>query len=298
MHLDIKKMFRILIIVSVLFFIGASVYASDDQFVTMELRPSQEGITEFRYQIGGDDEALWERVEAADPTVVTIGPVDPAQPFVLYVQQSPDGKHWGGSVVTMYNPADGKMTFVRYTPPAPYTTQPLDEMSFGIEFFGGFGIKLTPFTSIESTVIPALTLDFVFDNLVQVGGNSSLGLRLGTAFETNTTTPNENSIYFHDIHLIPKYNLRLGSYAAADIGLGLSTVFMNYMSKGADDFLRDGDNEVVNFMLGPTFQFNLRFNPTPVLSAGLQYEGRLSFVDYFDSFELASFFRAGVGVRL
>ncbi len=291
-----QKKVHVIVIVFTLLFSGAALYSSDAQYVKLELVPSQEGITEFRYQLGGEDEALWQRVDAADP-VITIDTVDRSQPFELFVQQSPDGKLWSGSVVSRYDPADQEIKFAGFTPGKPYTSQPLDETRFGIELFGGLGIKTTPFP-VESTVKPAVTLDFVFDNLVQTSNMTSIGLRLGTAFDINTTTANANSIYFHDLHLIPKLNIRLGSFAAADIGLGASAVFMNYMSKGSDDFLRDGNNDVVYYMLGPTFQFNLRLNIDRTISLGLQYEGRLSFVDYFDSYELTSFVRAGMGFRL
>ena len=95
---------RIAVLVVVMLLTGAAVFAAEVS-ILWSWSPSQEGVTAFRYQLDGEENALWTVVDASVTTYES-GPVDSSIGHTLYVQQSLDGTHWSSSGAISFDPME------------------------------------------------------------------------------------------------------------------------------------------------------------------------------------------------
>ena len=189
--------------------------------------------------------------------------------------------------------------------PLPVVSENLNESRTGIELSGGLGgiasnlvfsslfDVANTFPNLQTKVLPAVSVDFVADNLVQIGEKMGIGLRAGLGYQLYA--PDANKINFADLHVLGKFDISLGKKLAMEIGVGVALV-VPYADLNGNSILAFNSADI-NFFYGPVGQLNARYNLSNSLSLIMQIEGRLLFSGVLDLYELTGLGRVGLGYR-
>jgi hypothetical protein len=195
--------------------------------------------------------------------------------------------------------------------PVPVVLDDVNETRKGIELTGGLGgiasnigfvsdlfggsffDPSNTFTNVRTMILPAVSLDYVADNLVRIGEKMGIGLRAGLGFQLYD--PEYDNVKFVDAHVLGKFDISLGNNLTIEIGAGV-TLVVPFADMTADPIL-PFDASDINFFYGPVGQLNARYNLSSSLSLLMQIEARLLFSGAFVPLELTGLGRVGLGYR-
>jgi hypothetical protein len=306
---SIKKLF----IFTILLIISWTFYAEEIN-ITWKWSSSDKGITHFRFQKDGEDEDKWQVVDATVNSY-TAGPFDASIEHVLYLQQSFDGINWGPSYAGVYNPeklneyASAKDTFVDEDQAAvtesavvgdekpekedlnseqshsqnsklPTNFRYGIELSFGLGDSYGFD-KTNRYADLPGIVFPAVSLDFVLDNLVSYFNKFELGIISGLSFQVYS--PQVSMVQFLDAHALVTWRYAFENNLLFRVGLG-TTVLSPYanLSENTVSLFNPSD---INIFYGLAGKLNLQYIIDNSFFLGLQIDGKMLFSDTFSPYE-------------